>query len=106
MTELDIDLEELHQILAPFKRAIDNGKATRAAVEAADLRGKRISNLIGIASYAGQHAIESHLSWNAYMRLADLIDALPDLEPVECLACGKDCGGACDRRYDEGREDR
>ena len=26
--------------------------------------------------------------------------------PVECLACGKDCGGACDRRYDDRRAER
>lgn len=34
-----------------------------------------------------------------------LIDAIEDmasdLAPAECLACGRDCHGACDRAYDD-----
>lgn len=27
-------------------------------------------------------------------------------QPEECLACGKDCKGECDWRYEEARDDR
>lgn len=72
------NLKLLREALEPFADAIAAGVATEAAVEAANLRKAGLTSLIGIAGYAGKHAVESRTSWAAWKRLGEALTSISD----------------------------